>query len=1126
MNVLGTMASPRTDARVRLALALVLASPGCAAAGAEAGATESQVTVAGPAGARLRIEALDPHVVRLWLKPSGDFSRPRSLAMETAPSTRSPLVRAEKADEVSVDTGALTVTIDRGTLAFGVRAGTGGPALLDDARIGAPAAGGPWTLTERLAPAEHLFGLGQDNHNNGRLDRRGVVRDLWAGQQITSGNVTAQYPVPFILSTGRDGHAYGVFFDNVYRLKFDLGKTQPDQLRLDADGGEVDLYVIDGPRPADVVERYTGLTGRPPLPPLWALGYWQSKCTYYDWDALDEAYGQLSARGFPVDVMVIDADWPEVVTDYVWAKRWIETGHGLSPAQKIAAYGKRGVRIVVSQSGPMVRQDSPTFAPGWAMGVFATDGNGNPVECGYYGGKLLDFTSPRINEWLWPQTRRLNEQGVAGWWLDLDEPEGEPPQTHYHAGRPAGIHNEYSLLCAISFEGVQLAVHPQQRPFILSRAGPAGLQGHHAAVWTGDIYSDYATYRAHPPEMLNSGLSGLVYWTCDTGGFLTGYYKDDQLGAHARLYERWMQFSAFSPITRAHKAGGAPEPYAFGPATEQGTKHYLQQRYRLLPYIYSCAWEASRTGMPIVRPLALEFPDDAASVAAPGDEYLFGGELLVAPVLFEGQSNRKVYFPPGTWIDWDYGYDYAGGRDWVVAAPQNRIPVAVRAGAIIPMAPDMRNTAEKPWDPLTLEVFPSGKSQFTLYSDDGRTFAYEKGESTTTRFACDDSGGRVSLTISESNRRFAPREYRARLHLRQSPAAVAVDGSKVPGSAWTWDPDERVLTVGFAAGRATRHELTVDLDGSPLPARLAPVLKAVAIDPTGEAAGSGGRPTPHFFPAPAIPATIKASNYDNGGEGIAFHSANPLPAGKVYRDDDLGLAPTSDAGGGYALTGLKAGEWVRYSIDCGNGGYFDLAVRAASARGGGRVRFVALDQTVATVEVPATGGDDAFRDFRFPAVYLNPGELALLVYVEAPGAVLNTFSLEPAARVPSTYAAALAFRRGVADLTGRGEAGRPLGYVRNLGRAGSSLTFGVSGGAGGPRTVRLRYSSNQAGPVALTLAVGDWPAARLSMPPTGGEWKPFDVPVSLSAGANRIVIEGREDGWNSVQLDQIEILPR
>ena len=1115
------------DFRLALQLAAVsAASCALAQAASPRPPTADPVTVsAGPAGPRIRVEALEPHIVRIWMKPSGEFTRKPSLAMETAPEGRSPMTKSAGPDEVSIDSGELTVTVNTRSLDLRVLSDAG-PELLRRLHIAAPAADGPWTLTEELAPEEHLFGLGQDNHNNGRLDRRGVVRELWEGQQISSGNVTAEYPVPLLLSSGRNGHAYGVFFDNVHRLRFDLGKARADQLRLDAEGGEIDFYVIDGPRLADVIERYTSLTGRPSLPPLWALGYWQSKCTYYDWNALDEAYNQLTARGFPVDVMVIDADWPEVVTDYVWAKRWIDTAHGLTPAEKIADYARKGVRIVMSQSGPMVKQESPTYAPGWALGIFATDGKGNPIQAGYYGGMLLDFTHPKINDWLWPQTRKLNEAGVAGWWLDLDEPEGEPSQTHYYGGRPPEIHNQYSLLCTESFEGVQLAVHPDQRPFILSRAGPAGFQRHHAAVWTGDIYSDYATYRAHPPEMLNSSLSGLVYWACDTGGFLEGYYKGDMLGAHARLYERWMQFSAFAPITRAHKAGGAPEPYAFGVATEQGTKHYLQQRYRLMPYIYSHAWIASRTGLPLVRAMALEFPDDAGAVATPGDEYMFGSELLVAPVLYEGQSNRRVYFPKGTWIDWDYGYDYEGGREWVVAAPQNRIPVAVRAGAIIPMAPDMKNTSEKPWDPLTLEVFPSGKSEFTLYHDDGRSFAYESGDFTVTRFSCDETEGAVELTIEESNKRYTPSQYRVRFHLRESPVSVAVDGTKTADGSNSWDPDGRILTVPFAATGISSHVIDVRLDGKALPPRLAPTLVADVIDPKGEAAGSGGRPIPHFYPPPSLPATLKASNYDNGGEGIAYHSSRRAPARTVYRNDDFGLTATSDTGGGYVLAGLMAGDWARYTIDCGNGGYFDLTVRAASAKGGGRIRFVALDQTIATVDVPPTGGDDTFRDLRVPSVYLNPGELSLLVLTEAPGLAFNTFLLKPADKPPSRYEAALAFRRGVAGLAGFGEAGHPLGYVQNLGRTGSGLTFGVSAQAGGPYTLRIHYASNQKEPVALSVAAGGDNAVMLPMPPTAGQWTDLDMPVTLAAGGNRVLIEGHEKEWNSVQIDHIEVLAR
>lgn len=1086
--------------------------------------TSPYCDVSGPAGARIRVEALDAGIVRVWCKPAGEFAREVSLATETAPTTRVPLTVTSSATQVAAATAVLRVEVDRATLRFTVRAEPSGATVLPASTLTPAPAGPGWTLTRALAPGERLLGLGQDNRGDGRLDRRGTVRELWDGQQINSGHVTAEYPVPLLLSLDADGRAYGVFFDNVHRLRFDLGATQPDTLRLDADGGEIDLYVLAGPRLADVLERYTRLTGRPALPPLWALGYWQSKCTYYDWRALDEAYAQLHARGFPVDVMVIDADWPEIVTDYRWAPRWLDSGK--TPEEKIADYAQRGVRVVMSQSGPMVREDSPTFAGGWAAGVFATDGQNHPVECGYYGGKLLDFTSPAMNDWLWPQTRRLNEAGVAGWWLDLIEPEGEPPQTRYHAGGPAEVHNQYALLCERSFEGVQLAVHPRQRPFILGRAASAGAQRHHVAVWTGDIYSDYATLRAHPPEMLSTGLSGLPYWTCDTGGFLTGYYRDDQMGAHARLYERWMQFSAFSPIVRAHKAGGAPEPYQFGPATEQGTRHYLQLRYRLLPYIYSHAWEASRTGLPLVRPLALEFQDDPAAVAAPGDEYLFGRDLLVAPVLHEGQSSRKVYFPAGTWIDWDYGYDYAGGRDWVVAAPQNRIPVAVREGAIIPLAPDMLSTGEKPWDPLTLEIFPAVRSEFTLYRDDGISFGYEQGDCTQTRLAC--TGGRpgVTFTLAESNKRYTPREYRLRFHLRAAPTAVALDGAPLAATAWAWDEAARVLAVALEAGAALRHEVVVTLDERPLPARLAPELAEQPLDPQGEAAGAGNRPVPHFFPAPALPATILACNYDKGGEGVATHRGDAPPARTQYRDDDIGLRETAAAGGGFVLPLTQAGDWVCYSIDAGNGGWFDLTVRAAAGAAGGRFRVMALDRQLAAVDVPATGGDDVFREFPLPGVYLNPGVISLLVFADAPGFTLHSLSFARAAQPPAVYPAVLAARAGVVEVEREG-GGAGRGAVRNLGRTGSSLTFGVVAGAGGEATLRLRYQNSRGKPLPYSLQVGDGPAWNFSLPPTeAGEWRDFPVRVDLRAGANAVVIRGLVDGWDSVSLEQLELVAR
>ena len=1102
----------------------LLCTLACAAA-PFARAADTQATISSANGSRLRIEAVGAHIVRLWLVRDGRFVRKPSLALENAPHTRAPLNVANSPTADRIATSAMAVDVSHSDLGMSVASLPDGVPLLSKLHI-TPGPDGSWTLTYPLASTEHLYGLGEDNMNHGKFDRRGTIRDLWAGQQIKSGNVTADYPVPFLISTGRDGHAYGLFFDNVHRLHFDLGKSDPNELKLSSPGGPIDLYVIDGPRISDVIERYTRLTGRPSLPPLWALGYWQSKCVYYDWKSLNEVYQQLTQRGYPVDVMVIDSGWAQYRNNYVWPKRWYEDGR--TPAQWIEHYRKLGVHIVISQSGPMVEKQSPTFATGWKAGVFATDGKGNPEECGYYGGCLLDYTNPKLNAWLWPQTSKITRDGVSGWWLDLTEPEGEPPQTVYYAGRPANIHNEFSFLCTKSFEGVQLSVHPDQRPFVLTRCGSAGIQSHHAALWTGDITSDYATLRAHPGEMLNSGLSGITYWTCDTGGFLEGFYKNDQLGAHARLYERWMQFSAFSPITRAHKAGPSA-PYEFGVACEQGTRHYLRLRYRLMPYIYSCAWQASRTGMPIDRALPLAFQDDPGSLQADGTQYMFGPSLLVAPVLHEGVSNRPVYFPPGVWYDWDTGVEYQGGRSWVVAAPQNRIPVAVRAGAIIPTAPPMRNTAEKPWDPLTVEIFPSGKSEFTLYRDDGSTFAYQHGDDTTTRLASDASADRVTFTIDESNKRFTPALYVAHFHLDATPVSVSIAGRPAQAVAsagpaagqWHWDPASRVLAVALDGRQGTHHEIDVALSPTLLPSRLAPLLKADPIDEKSEAGGTS-RPIPQFYPAPTLPTTIKAVNYDKGGEGIAFHLRHPLPAQAAYRLDDIGCVENDDAGGGYALAGLESQEWTRTELDGGNGGYFDVDVRIKGTPGAG-FHLIAEDQPVGAVVIPQNSGQ-GWQDVVLRNVYLNPGEFGLMLLVDKPGFQLNTLDFRPAANPPSTCPAALGVRTGTAEIGDLGTGPGGLGIVRTLGRKGSSLMVGLVAGPAGASKLRIHYLTQAPTNVPFTLQIDNQPQTPLVLP-SSPKWTTFDLPVKLAPGAHKILLRGQVDGWDGINVDWLGVAP-
>ena len=411
-----------------------------------------------------------------------------------------------------------------------------------------------------------------------------------------------------------------------------------------------------------------------------------------------------------------------------------------------------------------------------------------------------------------------------------------------------------------------------------------------------------------------------------------------------------------------------------------------------------------------------------------------------------------------------------------------------------------------------------------------RTFAYRSGDYTTTRFVCDARPRGVRFTIEEANKRYTPHVYRVRFHLRQTPTAVNLGGAALgqsPAGAetgsgrWTWDAGQRVLTVALDDTAGLTHSLEVALDGVALPARLPPVLIADKIDLYDETAAAP-HPLPKMLPAPALPGRVKAVNYDNGGEGVAFHCGRPAPVPAVYRADDIGCVECGDAGGGFALRSLQAGEWARYTVDANNGGYFDLTARMA---GDGRFRLDIDGQTIA--DITASADSAAWHDVKVANVYLNPGESGLVLYVERPGFALNYLDFQPAADPPRVYDAALCHYTGTADLRHLGGGFGGHGTLFSLGRSGSSATFGLLGSAGGPGIVRIYYRNRQGKPVALSCALDAAPAQKIVLPPTHGDgWQAFDLPVTLEPGAHRLALRGLEEGWDSVQLDHLEVMPR
>ncbi len=679
-------------------------------------------------------------------------------------------------------------------------------------------------LSFRLADGEHIYGLGEDNDVEfGALDRRGTIRDMVTGQRISNNSVTADYPIPFIVSS----LGYGIYLDNTSRLTVDIGCTVSDRLSISAPDGACKLYFILGENIPGVVCKFSEITGHAKLPPLWVLGYMQSKCSFWNWEEVDDVIATFRRLGIPFDSIVFDFDWAQYFNNYKWADRW----QGMSP-EKIKSYRESGIHFMASNSGPMLKSDSDTFESAKEAGILAYDTDGNPVICGHYSGQLMDFTNPETENWLSEQIKRIMDDGVEAWWLDLTEPEGDAENTVYHAGSRAEIHNIFSNNVSRTYHNIARFHSPNKRSFVLTRTGTAGIQREPTALWTGDIYSEYGTLQAHIPEALNTQMSGISMWTCDTGGFISptndedcpyNLYHNDKT-EHAELYERWMQFSCFTPIFRSHHAGGEAVPYRYNKLTFDGMSHYIRLRYRLIPYVYSLYYENHLNGTPIMRPLFWHYPEDEKAYTVT-DEFLFGEYMLVAPVIEPQKNRRTVYLPKGRWYDSDYDYIYEGGREYEIYAPQNRIPVFIRAGGIIPMTDDIMNTSELDFGKLEAEVYPCGKSSARIYADDGITDNYLSGEYTVTEITCEEAENSLKISLDANNQKFPLRELTLHIHMSEAPADIMLNGV---GAAWVnrytslsqsncatayFDEFNRFLHVKMYPERG-ENTLDIKLDGS------------------------------------------------------------------------------------------------------------------------------------------------------------------------------------------------------------------------------------------------------------------------------------------------------------------------
>ena len=584
------------------------------------------------------------------------------------------------------------------------------------------------------------------------------------------------------------GRTIGVLFDNTYRTFFDFGHERTDRYSFSAPAGRLDYYVLYGPEPKQVVETYAWLTGPTPLPPMWALGFQQSRYTYYPRARVEQIASRLRADHIPSDVIWLDIDFQYKNRPFTVDPQTFPDFPGL--IHKLSAEHFHTVVITDLHIADLPDQGYAPYDSGKAGDHFVKENGKDYVGAVWPGPSVFpDFTRKITRDWWGTLYKQFVADGVAGFWNDMNEPavftyptKTMPDDVQHRIDEPGfvkrtamhtEIHNIFGMENSRATWDGQLALRPNVRPFVMTRASYAGGQ-RYAATWTGDNSSTWNHLRQTTPQLLNLGLSGFALSGADVGGFAGS--------PPPALLTRWLMLAAFQPIDRDHAAKGTRdhEPWVDGPEQEAIRRRYIEERYRLMPYLYTTVEETSRDGLPIIRPLFLEFPHATADQHPmdldAGGEFLFGPSILVAASPSpEEVAPYEVHLPPGIWYDYWTGEKLdrrtaIGSRDLEIRDAANvgpkpimvqpgpgDLPVYVREGTILPMAPLVQSTDEKPVGPLTLRVFPGDNCQGSLYQDDGTSYDFRKGAYLREHFTCSASpDGSVSVSIAQPEGSFRP----------------------------------------------------------------------------------------------------------------------------------------------------------------------------------------------------------------------------------------------------------------------------------------------------------------------------------------------------------------------------------
>ena len=657
-----------------------------------------------------------------------------------------------------------------------------------------------WTK-KKTNKDEYFYGLGE---KTGFLNKKGKKYTMW-NSDVFKAHIETTDPlyisIPFYLATDTQ-KSYGIYFDNSYKSFFDFRINENNEYSFGAQGGKLDYYFINGPQSKDVIKKYTQITGKMNLPPKWSLGYHQSRYSYASEEEVKEISSKFREKNIPCDVIHLDIHYMDDYRVFTWDEEKFP-----EPDKLLTNLDKDGFKTVnIIDPGVKKDPDYKVYKQGIKNNYFCRYLDGNLFTGDVWPEESVfpDFTKKEVRNWWGDLHKNLLDSGVKGIWNDMNEPAVfnetytmDVEVMHENDGNPdlhKRFHNQYALLEAMAtYKGIKK--YKRERPFVLTRAGFSGIQ-RYAATWTGDNRSIWNHLKLAIPMLMNMGLSGLNFSGTDIGGF-TG-------DSNGELLTRWTQLGTFMPFFRNHSSLNTKkqEPWEFAEKHEKIIKQFIELRYKFMPHIYNLFYKNSQNGLPVMRPLFMEFPDDKKTYEI-SYQFMVGNSILAAPVYEPNKNKKLVYLPEGNWINYFTGEIYKGNQYIIEDTPLSTMPLYVKGGSILIMGEKMNYIGEKERKKLKIINYLDEKiseSSYTLYEDDGISYDYQHGKYNLKEFSYQKKSNKLVFQIKHLHFAYETDYNNYLLNFKNinfKPAEIRFKDEKL--EEWNYNAKEEELTLKIKA---------------------------------------------------------------------------------------------------------------------------------------------------------------------------------------------------------------------------------------------------------------------------------------------------------------------------------------